>query len=72
LQIKHRQLGAITLTNRKAIGLLAYLLIESDHETAVNFCWLAGPTCRLLRAKQLRVTWRISEALGRALDAQPT
>ncbi|HKZ81844.1 MAG TPA: hypothetical protein VJ124_26490, partial [Pyrinomonadaceae bacterium] len=37
LQIEHRQLGAITLTNRKAIGLLAYLLIESDHEHSREF-----------------------------------
>jgi hypothetical protein len=28
LQIEHRRLGTIILTNRKAIGLLAYLLIE--------------------------------------------
>jgi len=37
LQISHRRLGAITLTNRKAIGLLAYLLIESDHTHSREF-----------------------------------
>jgi DNA-binding SARP family transcriptional activator len=59
LQIKHRQLGAITLTNRKAIGLLAYLLIESDHEHSREFLlgllWPDLPTPAA--QNNLRVTW---------------
>jgi DNA-binding SARP family transcriptional activator len=54
LQIEHRQLGEITLTNRKAIGLLAYLLIESDHAHSREFCLACcGPTCRLLLLKTI-------------------
>jgi predicted ATPase/DNA-binding SARP family transcriptional activator len=76
LQIEHRQLGAITLTNRKAIGLLAYLLIESDHEHSREFLlgllWPDLPTPAA--QNNLRVTWaHLQKALGTsASDAQPT
>ena len=76
LQIEHRQLGAITLTNRKAIGLLAYLLIESDHEHSREFLlgllWPDLPTPAA--QNNLRVTWaHLRKALGTsASDAQPT
>ena len=75
LQIEHRQLGAITLTNRKAIGLLAYLLIESDHEHSREFLlgllWPDLPTASA--QNNLRVTWaHLQKALGTsASDAQP-
>ncbi|HZD41081.1 MAG TPA: BTAD domain-containing putative transcriptional regulator, partial [Terriglobales bacterium] len=74
LQIKHLRLGAITLTNRKAIGLLAYLLIESDHEHSREFLlgllWPDLPTPDA--QNNLRVTWALlQKALGtRASDAQ--
>jgi predicted ATPase/DNA-binding SARP family transcriptional activator len=59
LQVQHRQLGAITLTNRKAIGLLAYLLIESDHahsrESLLGLLWPNLPTAAA--QNNLRVTW---------------
>jgi predicted ATPase/DNA-binding SARP family transcriptional activator len=76
LQIEHRQLGAITLTNRKAIGLLAYLLIESDHEHSREFLlgllWPDLPTHAA--QNNLRVTWaHLRKALGTSdSEAQPT
>jgi predicted ATPase/DNA-binding SARP family transcriptional activator len=76
LQIEHRQLGAITLTNRKAIGLLAYLLIESDHEHSREFLlgllWPDLPTPAA--QNNLRVTWAyLQKALGMsASEPQPT
>jgi predicted ATPase/DNA-binding SARP family transcriptional activator len=67
LQIVHRQLGAITLANRKAIGLLAYLLIESDHahsrEFLLGLLWPDLPTPAA--QNNLRVTWaHLQKALG--------
>jgi predicted ATPase/DNA-binding SARP family transcriptional activator len=67
LQITQHQLGAITLTNRKAIGLLAYLLIESDHahsrEFLLGLLWPDLPTAAA--QNNLRVTWAtLQKALG--------
>ena len=76
LQIEHRRLGAITLTNRKAIGLLVYLLIESDHthsrEFLLGLLWPNLPTAAA--QNNLRVTWaQLQKALGTSdSDAQPT
>jgi len=76
LQIEHRRLGAIHLTNRKAIGLLAYLLIESDHEHSREFLlgllWPDLPTAAA--QNNLRVTWaHLRKVLGTsAAGAQPT
>jgi predicted ATPase/DNA-binding SARP family transcriptional activator len=75
LQIEHSQLGAITLTNRKAIGLLAYLLIESDHahsrEFLLGLLWPDLPTAAA--QNNLRVTWaHLQKALGiNNSDSQP-
>ena len=75
LQIAHRQLGAITLTNRKAIGLLAYLLIESSHahsrEFLLGLLWPDLPTAAA--QNNLRVTWaHLQKSLGtRDSDEQP-
>ncbi len=75
LQIEHRQLGAINFTNRKAIGLLAYLLIESDHEHSRAFLlgllWPDLPTPAA--QNNLRVTWaHLQKALGvNNSEAQP-
>jgi len=75
LKIEHRQLGAITFTNRKAIGLLAYLLIESDHahsrEFLLGLLWPDLPTAAA--QNNLRVTWaHLQKALGiNSSDAQP-
>jgi predicted ATPase/DNA-binding SARP family transcriptional activator len=75
LQIEHRQLGAITLSNRKAAGLLAYLLIESDHahsrEFLLGLLWPDLPTTAA--QNNLRVTWAyLQKALGTsASGAQP-
>ncbi|HET7376213.1 MAG TPA: BTAD domain-containing putative transcriptional regulator, partial [Anaerolineae bacterium] len=75
LQIEHRQLGAITLANRKAIGLLAYLLIESDHahnrEFLLGLLWPDLPTPAA--QNNLRVTWaHLQKALGTsASDESP-
>jgi DNA-binding SARP family transcriptional activator len=58
LQIKRRQSGPITLTNRKAIVVLAYLLIESDHPHSREFLlallWPDLPTAAA--QNNLRVT----------------
>ena len=67
LQIRHRQLGAITLPNRKAIGLLAYLLMEPDHthsrEFLLGLLWPDLPTAAA--QNNLRVTWaQLQRALG--------
>ena len=75
LQIEHSQRGAITLTNRKAIGLLAYLLIESDHahsrEFLLGLLWPDLPTAAA--QNNLRVTWaKLQKALGtNDADEQP-
>jgi predicted ATPase len=75
LQIEHRRLGAITLTNRKAIGLLAYLLIESNHahsrEFLLGLLWPDLPTAAA--QNNLRVTWaQLQKTLGTsASDEQP-
>ena len=75
LQIRHRRLGAITLTNRKAIGLLAYLLTESEHahsrESLLGLLWPDLPTAAA--QNNLRVTWaQLQKALGTsATDEQP-
>jgi predicted ATPase/DNA-binding SARP family transcriptional activator len=75
LQIEHRQLGTITLTNRKAIGLLVYLLIESDHahsrEFLLGLLWPDLPTAAA--QNNLRVTWaQLQKVLGvNNSDAQP-
>jgi len=75
LQIEHRRLGAVALTNRKAIGLLAYLLIESDHahsrEFLLGLLWPDLPTAAA--QNNLRVTWsHLQKALGASdADAQP-
>lgn len=75
LQIGHPRLGAITLNNRKAIGLLAYLLIESDHahsrEFLLGLLWPDLPTAAA--QNNLRVTWaQLQKALGaNASDEQP-
>ncbi len=75
LQIEHRRLGAITLTNRKAIGLLAYLLIESDHahsrEFLLGLLWPDLPTAAA--QNNLRVTWALlQKRLGTSSsDRQP-
>jgi predicted ATPase/DNA-binding SARP family transcriptional activator len=75
LQIEHRQLGAIMLTNRKAIGLLSYLLIESDHAHSREFLlallWPDLPTSAA--QNNLRVTWaHLQKALGTSVsDEQP-
>ena len=75
LQIADRQLGAITLTNRKAIGLLTYLLIEASHahsrEFLLGLLWPDLPTAAA--QNNLRVTWaHLQKSLGtRASDEQP-
>jgi predicted ATPase/DNA-binding SARP family transcriptional activator len=75
LDIEHRQLGTIALSNRKAIGLLAYLLIESDHPHSRAFLlgllWPDLPTAAA--QNNLRVTWAyLQKALGTsASDEQP-
>jgi predicted ATPase/DNA-binding SARP family transcriptional activator len=75
LQIEHRQVGAIALTNRKAIGLLAYLLVESDRahsrEFLLGLLWPDLPTAAA--QNNLRVTWaHLRKSLEtRASDEQP-
>jgi predicted ATPase/DNA-binding SARP family transcriptional activator/TolA-binding protein len=75
LQISHHRLGTITLTNRKEIGLLSYLLIESDHahsrEFLLGLLWPDLPTPAA--QNNLRVTWaHLQKALGTsASDEQP-
>lgn len=75
LHIEHRRLGVINLTNRKTIGLLAYLLSESDHahsrEFLLGLLWSDLPTAAA--QNNLRVTWaQLQKALGtNVADEQP-
>ncbi len=75
LRIQHLRLGAITLPNRKAIGLLAYLLMESDHthsrEFLLGLLWPDFPTAAA--QNNLRVTWaQLQRTLGtNASDERP-
>ncbi|MCL4265841.1 MAG: tetratricopeptide repeat protein [Anaerolineae bacterium] len=75
LQIEHRRLGTIILTNRKAIGLLAYLLVESDYahgrEFLLGLLWPDLPTAAA--QNNLRVTWaQLQKALATSdFDEQP-
>ena len=74
-QIERYQLGPITLSNRKAIGLLTYLLIESGHthgrEFLLGLLWPDLPTPAA--QNNLRVTWaHLQKAMGvNNSDAQP-
>ncbi len=67
LLISYSRMGAITLANRKAVGLLSYLLIESDHahsrEFLLGLLWPDLPTAAA--QNNLRVTWAY---LQKALD----
>src|SRR5512134_467157 len=72
MQIEHGQLGPIALTNRKAVGLLAYLLIESNHahsrEFLLGLLWPDMPTAAA--QNNLRVTWALlQKALGTGASA---
>ena len=75
LQIESHQLGTITLNNRKAIGLLAYLLCEAEHshsrEFLLGLLWPELPTAAA--QNNLRVTWaQLQKALGtNGSDEQP-
>jgi predicted ATPase/two-component SAPR family response regulator len=75
LQIHQHQLGPITLFNRKAIALVAYLLIESDHahsrEFLLGLLWPDLPTTAA--QNNLRVTWaHLQKALRTSVSgAQP-
>jgi predicted ATPase/DNA-binding SARP family transcriptional activator len=75
LQIEQQDWGAITLTNRKAMGLLAYLLIESDHthsrDHLLGLLWPELPTAAA--QNNLRVTWaQLQKVLGASVaDEQP-
>jgi DNA-binding SARP family transcriptional activator len=73
LQIEHHQSGAISLTNRKVIGLLAYLLVESDHshgrEFLLGLLWPDLPTASA--QNNLRVTWALlQKALGTSANEE--
>jgi DNA-binding SARP family transcriptional activator len=73
LQIEHRQLGPIALTNRKTIGLLAYLLIESEHahsrEFLLGLLWPDLPTAAA--QNNLRVTWaQLQKALRKTIPTR--
>ncbi len=74
-QIEQRESGVIPFNNRKAIALLAYLLIESEHghsrEFLLGLLWPDLPTTAA--QNNLRVTWAyLQKALKiGAADAQP-
>ncbi len=75
VQLSHPRTGSITLTNRKAIGLLAYLLIGSDRthsrEFLLGLLWPDLPTAAA--QNNLRVIWaQLQKALGKSdSDEQP-
>jgi predicted ATPase/DNA-binding SARP family transcriptional activator len=58
VQLSHPQIGGITITKRKALALLAYLVIEVDHshtrESILGLLWPEHPTAAA--QNNLRVT----------------
>src|SRR4026209_682305 len=59
IQLSHPQTGEITITKRKALALLVYLVIEVDHphtrETLLGLLWPEHSTAAA--QNNLRVTW---------------
>ncbi|HSL29538.1 MAG TPA: BTAD domain-containing putative transcriptional regulator, partial [Anaerolineales bacterium] len=59
VQLSHSQAGEITITKRKALALLVYLVIEVDHphtrETLLGLLWPDHSTAAAQNS--LRVTW---------------
>src|SRR6187549_2137972 len=75
IQLSHPQTGEITITKRKAMALLVYLVIEADHphtrESLLGLLWPDLPTAAA--QNNLRVTWAdLQKALGTSdSDEQP-
>ena len=59
IQLSHPQTGEITITKRKALALLVYLVIEVDHphtrESLLGMLWPEHSTAAAQNS--LRVTW---------------
>src|SRR5512132_3818692 len=59
IQLSHPQIGEITITKRKALALLTYLVIEVDHahtrEFMLGLLWPEHSTAAA--QNNLRVTW---------------
>src|SRR4026207_337303 len=59
IQLSHPQIGEITITKRKAMALLTYLVIEVDHphtrESMLGLLWPDHSTPAAQNS--LRVTW---------------
>jgi predicted ATPase/DNA-binding SARP family transcriptional activator len=67
VQLSHPRTGEITITKRKAMALLVYLVIEADHphtrESLLGLLWPDLPTAAA--QNNLRVTWAdLQKALG--------
>jgi predicted ATPase/DNA-binding SARP family transcriptional activator len=75
IQLSHPQIGEITITKRKALALLVYLVIEVDHpHTRESLLGLLWPEYSTAAAQNnLRVTWsQLQKHLEKAQeDAQP-
>ena len=75
VRLSHPQLGEITITKRKALALLTYLVIEVDHahtrESILGLLWPEDSTAAAQNS--LRVTWsQLQKYLEKAReDAQP-
>jgi predicted ATPase/DNA-binding SARP family transcriptional activator len=75
IQLSHPQLGEITITKRKALALLVYLVTEADHphprESLLGMLWPEYSTAAA--QNNLRVTWsQLQKYLEKAEeDAQP-
>ena len=75
IQLSHPQIGEITLTKRKALALLTYLVIEVDHphtrESLLGLLWPEYSTADAQNS--LRVTCsQLQKSLEKAQeDAQP-
>src|SRR5512134_3382522 len=75
VRLSHPQLGEITITKRKALALLTYLVIEVDHphtrESLLGLLWPEHSTAAA--QNNLRVTWsQLQKYLENAQeDAQP-
>src|SRR5690242_12739974 len=72
IQLSHPQIGEITITKRKALALLSYLVIEVDHphprESLLGMLWPEHSTPAA--QNNLRVTWsQLQKYLEKAQEA---
>ena len=78
VQLSHPQIGVITITKRKALALLTYLVIEVDHphtrESLLGLLWPEYSTARTSADAQSAISTRmleLSSTSSRVLPRKP-